>query len=69
MVFKCLVLDCPNQSDQGTMVGPLCMPCDEMLRTGKPNKGNDWVSQVCRQHTAAFDTIKIIESAVRKMGC
>jgi len=29
---KCIVKICPNHSDEGTFVGPLCAPCAEALR-------------------------------------
>ena len=32
---ECLVHECPNCSDAGTMIGDLCAPCHEMLTRGK----------------------------------
>lgn len=72
MTFKCLVLGCENRSDAGTMIGPLCAPCHDMLVTGKPNKGNDWVSNLKRErddlHDAMGSIIRTV-GGVRKLGC
>lgn len=32
---KCLVLGCPNRTDQGKFVGDLCFPCHRILTTGE----------------------------------
>lgn len=31
---KCIVKTCPNDSDDGDFVGPICEPCAEAIRGG-----------------------------------
>lgn len=64
MAFKCLVLNCGNRSDQGTMIGPLCVPCHDMLTTGTPRMGDDWVSRLARRNKFLCDKLRVIEKAV-----
>jgi len=41
---KCLVHGCRNRKDQGGFVGDLCVPCYEMLTTGKLGYGDTLVA-------------------------
>jgi hypothetical protein len=52
MPFKCLVRGCENYSDAGEMKGPLCSPCDRMLRNGTcGGHGLNWVAKMERKFT------------------
>lgn len=63
MAFKCLVLGCENKADQGITIGLVCLcaPCHDMLCTGKPNKGLNWVSKLARQCDEYHSVLKTIE--------
>jgi hypothetical protein len=65
--ITCLVKGCSNHSDAGRMIGALCSPCDRMLRTGIPNVGYDWVTELNRKNEslrAAFVQIGLIMDKV-----
>jgi hypothetical protein len=40
---KCLVDGCKNHSNQGKFIGDLCMPCHDMLTTGKLRGGATFI--------------------------
>lgn len=66
MTYQCIVMGCENNSDAGTMLGPLCTSCHHMLRSASPRRGNDWVSKLARKNTELRDALRDVDSVIGK---
>lgn len=63
--FKCLVKGCQNYSDAGHMVGPLCAPCDHMLRSGTVVKnGLTFIHDMKRRYLIVQEAAVVITRAI-----
>jgi len=66
--LDCLVYGCQNRSDQGTFIGPVCLPCHTMLTKGVESNairhGNTFIHVMFRQHQEMAGLIKQIRDSV-----
>ncbi|QIG71619.1 hypothetical protein EVB94_148 [Rhizobium phage RHph_TM40] len=54
---KCLVKGCMNESDQGTFIGDLCLPCHDMITTGKIHHTNPTFIGDLQRQIGKYDKI------------
>ena len=64
---KCLVHGCRNRKDQGGFVGNLCVPCYEMLTTGKLGSNDTFIHRMAAIHLEQLNEIMKEVGGVKTM--
>lgn len=57
---KCIVRGCGNFEGQGGFAGPLCSPCENMLRTGVIGCGTTFLHEMRDQLETARGLIRYV---------
>lgn len=43
---KCIVFKCSNHTGEGKFIGPICLPCHNMITTGKLGPSDSFLGEI-----------------------
>jgi hypothetical protein len=59
---KCIVHGCVNRQGEGTFIGELCLPCHEMLVTGKIGPTTSFLGDMAKELSNARERLAEIKA-------
>ena len=61
MTTKCIVAGCQNHKDEGRFVGDLCVPCYNMITTGRIKHGTTFIHKLASRSDLLESAKKLVE--------